>query len=196
MKSIIADAGLTCRSAHFTSVELKDDLGASIAWAHAMDLAQIVISSAGLPGDATLDDWKRGSDEMNAWGKITQENGLPFVYHNHNFEFEKLDGTLIYDVLLEHLDPDVVRMQFQVWVVSIGYNAADYFRAHPGRFVSAHLSDYAGEGTEQTPIGAGVVDWPDFFEAGKLGGLQHIFVEMGSDLLPQSAAYLKGLREP
>ena len=40
-------------------------------------------------------------------------------------EFEKDGGELIYDAILEELDPDLVKMQFQVAVVNIGYKAAD-----------------------------------------------------------------------
>ncbi len=194
LKGIITDAGLSCTSSHYTIVELREDLPARMAFAKAMGYTQMVLAHPGLGGDATLDDYKRVCEEMNAWGKITAGEGLQFVYHNHNFEFETLEGALIYDVLLAHLDPSVVKMQFQVWVVIAGYKAADYFRAHPGRFVSAHLSDWSGTAQEQVPVGAGVVDWSDFFEAGKQGGLQNVYVEMGPKTLPESAVYLASLR--
>ncbi len=194
LKQRIADSGLTCESSHFTPNELRENLDASIASAHAMGLSQMVVSSPGLPADATLDNWKHAAEEINQWGEAITGSDLIFAYHNHNFEFKKLEDQLIYDVLLEGLDPEVVKLQFQVWVVSIGYQAADYFRAHPGRFISAHLSDWSGSGEEQVPVGSGTVDWADFFEAGTVGGLQNIYVEMGPDVLEESAAYLQGMR--
>ena len=90
-------------------------------------------------------------------------------------EFEKRGDELIYDVLLDQFDPDLVKMQFQVAVVNIGYNAADYFRKYPGRFISAHLSDWSKDKEEQVPIGQGVVDWQDFFKAAKIGGVKNYF---------------------
>ena len=194
IKSMITDAGLTCVSSHFTPIELREDLEASIEFAQELGLSQMVISSAGIRADASLEDWKRVSADMNSWGEAISEAGLQFAYHNHNFEFEKVEGRLIYDILLDELNPAIVKMQFQVWVVSIGYHAADYFRAHPGRYISAHLADYSGKDEEQVAVGQGVVDWADFFEAGSTGGLQNIFVEMGPELLADSAAYLHGLR--
>ncbi len=193
LKAMIADAGLSCFSSHFTSAELRENLAQSIEFAHALGLTQMVLSHPGIGADSSMDDWKRVSEDISNWGRTVTDAGLLFAYHNHNFEFEEVGDRLIYDVLLEELDLAVVRLQFQVWVVSVGYHAADYFRLHPGRFISAHLSDYSGEGTEQMPIGAGVVDWPAFFEAGKVGGLQNIFVEVDQDLLPASAEYLAGL---
>ncbi len=194
LKAVINDAGLLCTSSHYTVAELREDLPARIAFAEAMGYTQMVLAHPGLGADATLDDYKRVCEEMNGWGRITAGEGLQFVYHNHNFEFEKLEGELIYDALLAHLDPEVVKMQFQVWVVIAGYKAADYFRAHPGRFVSAHLSDWSGEEEQAVPVGAGIVDWRDFFEAGVVGGLKNVYVEMEPSTLPGSAAYLKGLR--
>lgn len=194
LKQRIIDSGLTCESSHFTPNELRENLDVSIDSAHAMGLSQMVVSSPGLPEDATLDNWKRATEEINQWGEAITGSDLVFAYHNHNFEFKKLEDQLIYDVLLEGLDPKVVKMQFQVWVVSIGYQAADYFRAHPGRFISAHLSDWSGSGSEQVPVGSGTVDWADFFAAGVAGGLKNIYVEMGQEVLEESAAYLQGMR--
>ena len=108
-------------------------------------------------------------------------------------EFEKRGDELIYNALLEQFDPDLVKMQFQVAVVDIGYHAADYFRRYPGRFISAHLADWSAETKKQVPIGQGVVDWKDFFEAAKTGGVKNFFVEMDPDTFKESAGYLAGM---
>jgi len=195
LKAILNDAGLSCISSHYTVDELREDLPARITFAQEMGLTQMVLAHPGLGADANLDDYKRACEEFNSWGQTITSEGLHFAYHNHNFEFEELEGELIYDLLLARLNPEVVKMQFQVWVITAGYKAADYFRAHPGRFISAHLSDWSGsKDNQQVPIGNGVVDWADFFEAGKAGGLQNMYVEMGPDTLPKSAFYLGGLR--
>ncbi len=138
-----------------------------------------------------MDDWKKAADTMNRLGEQTKAAGIQLGFHNHHGEFEKIDGTLIYDVLLERFEVDLVKLQFQVAVVNIGYKAADYFRAHPGRFISAHLADWSPAKESSVAIGEGVVDWKDFFEAGKVGGLKNAYVEMDPAVLPASAAYLK-----
>jgi sugar phosphate isomerase/epimerase len=91
---------------------------------------------------------------------------------------------------MERLDPDLVKMQFQVAVIDIGYKAADYFRKYPGRFISAHLADWSVELKKQVPIGQGVVDWKDLFEAAKIGGVKNYFVEMNPDTFGPSAEFL------
>ncbi len=113
------------------------------------------------------------------------------AFHNHHGEFQLIDDKLIYEFLMEEFDPDLVKMQFQVAVVNIGYEAADFFRKYPGRFISAHLSDYSPEKEQQVPIGQGMVNWDDFFEAAKIGGVKNYFVEMDSVTFEESAEYLK-----
>ena len=111
----------------------------------------MVLAPPGLGMYASLDDWKRAIDEINDWGRVVTENNLTFAYHNHKFEFYEVEGQLIYDLLLRGLDPGFAKMQFQVWAVSIGDMAADYFRIMPERFVSTHLSDWIGKGEEAAP---------------------------------------------
>lgn len=195
LKRIMHAAGITCNSCHFVFPEVQSHGQKSIDFASELGLSQMVLSSFRMPDDATLSDWKRAADELNRYGEKVAQHGMQMVYHNHNFEFEELEGRLIYDVLLEHLDPALIKLQFQVWVVSIGYRAADYFRKHPGRFISAHLSDWSGVAEERRPIGQGKVDWKEFFEAGKAGGLENYYVEMDMPLLEESASYLKSLSQ-
>lgn len=194
MKKIINDAGLTCVSCHYGFKELKDNIEDRLDFANELELDQMVISSFGVSKDASLDEWKKAADEANQLGERSKTHGLPMVFHNHNLEFEKRDGQMIYDVLLERLDPALVKMQFQLWVIIAGYKAADYFRKYPGRFISAHLYDWPGVGQEQVAIGKGKTDWNDFFKACKEGGVKNTFVEMQMPLLKESADYLKKLK--
>ena len=118
-------------------------------------------------------------------------------YHNHNGEFdEKFGDRPQYDFMLEHIDPSLVKMQFQVAAITSGFKAQDYFRKHPGRFISAHLQDYSpSDHKKEVVMGTGIVDWKDFFAAAKVGGLKYIFVEMESDpsVMQGCAAYIKNI---
>lgn len=191
LKKMINDAGFTCVSSHFGMGELRDHAQERIDYAKELGLTQMIIASPGLPKDATLDDWKRTADEANKIGELARKSRVQLGYHNHNFEFEKLDGQLIYDVLLERLDPELVKLQFQVWVIIAGYKAADYFNRYPGRYISAHLYDWSGKGEEAVPLGKGVVDWKEFFAAAEKNGVKNYFVEMGPPNLEPSAKFLK-----
>lgn len=190
MRKIIEDAGLTCVSSHYNMGELRESLDNRIEWATQLGMKQMVAASFWLPKDASVDDYRKSCDELNKIGEKTKSAGIQMVFHNHHMEFEKRGEELIYDEMLKVLDPGLVKMQFQVAVVNIGYKAADYFRNHPGRFISAHLADWSKEKDDQVPIGQGDVDWSDFFKASKTGGVQNFFVEMDPETFGPSAQFL------
>ena len=194
MKKIIVDSGLSCTSSHFNMGELRESLENRIEWAHELGMKQMILSTFWLPEDASIDDYRRAAEELNGIGEKTKAAGIQMGFHNHHMEFGKRGDDLIYDALLNEFDPDLVKMQFQVAVVDIGYKAADYFRKHKGRFISAHLVDWSSEIEKQVPVGKGIVDWTDFFEAAKVGGVQNFFVEISPEAFKESADFLKEIR--
>jgi sugar phosphate isomerase/epimerase len=193
MKQIIDDAGLSCVSSHYGLGELRDNLDKTVEFAVESGRTQMVLASFWLKKDASLSDWQKSAEELNKIGEKTKKAGIQMVFHNHHGEFEKIDGTLIYDTLLDHLEPEYVKMQFQVAVINIGYKASTYFTKYPGRFISAHLADWSSAENKQVPIGQGIVDWKEFFDTAKTGGVKNIFVEMEMETFKESAAYLKSL---
>jgi len=190
MKQIINDAGLEFTSTHYGMKELRENLGERIEFALESGQKQMILSSFGLPREATADDWKKAADELNMMGRKAKDKGMQIGFHNHHGEFAMLDNRLIYELLLERFDPELVKMQFQVAVISIGYKAADYFRKYPGRFISAHLADWSAEKKDSVSVGQGIVDWKEFFSAVETGGVKNIFVEMDEVHFRPSAEYL------
>jgi sugar phosphate isomerase/epimerase len=194
MRRIIKAAGLRCESCHYTPGELRTNLEERIAFAKALGLKQMVLSSFGLRQDATIDDWRRVADELNKIGERTLKAGIQTGFHNHNFEFREIGGVLIYDELMKQFDPKLVKMQFQVAVISLGYEAATYMRKYPGRFCSLHLADWSAADKKAVPVGKGVVDWKKLFAAAKTGGVKNYFVEMNLEAMKDSYPYLRDLK--
>jgi len=194
MRERIHAAGLNCESCHFGFPELKDHLDDRIAFAKELGLKQMIISTF-WPLKSTMADWMAAVDQANKIGEKTRQAGIQLGFHNHDFEFQKIDGQLIYDKLMGEFDPQAVRMQFQVEVVRLGYKAADYFEKYPGRFVSIHLSDWSAATPQgkEVPLGQGVVDWQKTFAAAKTGGVENMFLEMEPDMMKASLPYLHGL---
>ncbi len=191
LRKIIEDSGLFCTSSHFNLGELQENLDHRIEWAHQMGMKQMILSSFWLSKeDQTIENYRKSAAGLNIIAEKVKAAGLQMGFHNHHMEFEKRGDELIYDVLLDELDPGLVKMQFQVAVANIGYKAADYFRKHPNRFISAHLSDWNSVKDAQVPIGQGIVDWKDFFEAAKIGGVKNFYVEMAADTFEPSSKYL------
>ena len=193
MHTIINDAGLTCPSCHFGYGELTtDQLDDRIEFAHGLGLTQMICSTFWLK-NAGLNDYLAAADKLNIAAEKIKKAGMQAGFHNHEFEFAKLDGQLIYDALMARFDADLVKMQFQTEVINLGYKASDYFAKYPGRFISSHLSDWTAD-KKEVPVGKGVIDWKEFFAAAKTGGVKNFFVEMNSDTLKESADYIHGLK--
>jgi sugar phosphate isomerase/epimerase len=193
MKKIINDAGLSWPSSHYGMDELRQNIGERIQFAGDSGQTQMILSSFGLPKNATISDWLKAADELNIMGAKTKKSGIQMGYHNHNMEFEKVEDTIIYDALMSQLDPEAVKMQFQVAVISMGYKASTYFTKYPGRFISAHLADWSDTDKKNVPLGKGIVNWKEFFDSAKTGGVKNIFVEMGVETFQESSAYLHNL---
>ena len=142
-RKIIEDNGLKCISAHFNYNELKSQQSQAIEWALAIGMTQM--GTASLPsrvmgGVTSLDEVKRAADEYNKIGATAKKAGLQQFLHNETLENSKLiDGRLTYPVLLEHLDPDLVKMQFQMSSMRTIGDPIMYFTLYPGRFISAHV---------------------------------------------------------
>jgi len=194
IRQAIEAAGLRCESSHFQFRELRQSLDDRIAWSKEMGLTQMVLSTFGLPNNASMADWMRAADELNKIGEQTAKAGIKLGFHNHNFEFQEIDGVLVYDKLMGQLDAKLVKMQFQVAVVSLGYEAAMYLTKYPGRFLSLHLADWSAAEKKQVAIGKGMVDWVKLFAAAKTGGVKNYFVEMDLDLMKASIPYLHELK--
>ncbi|MEZ5084437.1 MAG: sugar phosphate isomerase/epimerase [Bacteroidales bacterium] len=147
------------------------------------------------------DDYKRIADDLNRFGELCKTSGLTFAYHNHAFEFEKIESDIPYNLLLENTDPNIVTMELDTyWMVYGGYQPIDYFNSFPGRFKLIHVKDMAeGEDKKSTEIGRGLINFPEIFEMKDLSGMENFFLEQEDfdmdpwDSLTQSFTYMKTL---
>jgi sugar phosphate isomerase/epimerase len=210
-RKIIEDQGLTCSSAHFTMNELRSKQAQMIDWAKDIGMTQMGTASLGgrtPSGIAAMDAVKAAADEYNKIGETAAKSGIQQFLHDEGFELSRVDGRLTYEILLELLDPKLVKMQFQMSAMKTVGDPVMYFTKYPGRFLSMHLQGVdldapgpataAGQAREgpRNPgaaVGKDSLDWPKIFAAAKIGGMKNYFVEQNWDLTVQSVAYLKAL---
>jgi sugar phosphate isomerase/epimerase len=193
LRRLLSDAGVSCESSHFGIRELRDNLPDRIAWAKDVGLTQMIVPSLDGPRTPTLDDVKRAADEYNRMAEQSAKAGIQQGLHNEDFELSTVDGRRTYDVLLDLLDPTLVKFQFQCSTISRGYDAAEYFTKYPGRFMSMHVQDWSPEKKQTVAVGQGTLDWKKIFTAAKTGGIRNYFVEMNLDLMKASVPYLQKL---
>ena len=136
LRKILSDAGVSCVSSHFGIQELRENQEGRITWAKDVGLTQMIVPSLDGSKNPTMDDVKRAADEYNKMGERSAQAGIQQGLHNEDFECSTVDGKRTYDVLLELLDPKLVKFQFQVSTISQGFDAAEYLTKYPGRFIS------------------------------------------------------------
>jgi sugar phosphate isomerase/epimerase len=194
LRKILADAGVTCISSHFSIDELRKNQAGGIAWAKDVGLTQMLVPSLDGPKHPTLDDVKRAADEYNKMGEQSAKAGIQQGLHNEDFELTTVDGKRTYDILFSLLDPKLVKFQFQVSTIAQGYDATEYFTKYPGRFISMHVQGWSTKTKKEVAVGHDSLDWNKIFSAAKIGGIQNYFVEMDLPLMKASVPYLRALQ--
>jgi len=139
---------------------------------------------------STYDGLMQQLEIFNKSGELCKASGMKFGYHNHDFEFkEKLNGQLMYDIILQHTDPNLVIHQLDFGnMYGAGGRAAEWVNKYPGRFQSLHIKDEIkaekgemNDGYESTTLGDGVVDPKSIaLLAKKIGSAHHYIIEQES----------------
>ncbi|NNV57537.1 TIM barrel protein [Limnovirga soli] len=134
------------------------------------------------------DDMKRYMEVFNKSGELCKKYGMKFGYHNHDFEFsQKLNGTLVWDIIMQNTDPSLVAQQLDIGnLYNGGATALEAVTKYPGRFELMHVKDEikASSGEEKyesTILGKGIVPVKEVIDIGrKSGGTIHFVVEQES----------------
>ena len=176
-------AGMKVLSAHVSrglSREELDghDLTAALAWwdkcidVHKRAGMEYIVTPA-IGGQRSLQDLQVYCDYLNEVGRRCQAAGLKYGYHNHAYEFEKVEGEVMYDYMLQHTDPELVFYQMDVYWTVIGKaSPVDYFKRYPGRFRMLHIKDEWEVGQ------SGMVGFDAIFKNAELAGLENFVVEI------------------
>ena len=120
-----------------------------------------------------LDTLKMYCDYFNAVGAKCIDKGIKFGYHNHENEFKSIDGTRIYDFMLDNTDPAKVFFQMDLWwITQGGGDPATYFAKYPGRFLLWHVKDEKELGQ------SGKIEFAPIFAHAEEAGVQYYIIEV------------------
>ncbi len=136
----------------------------------------------------TIASYQKMTADWNKVGKIMKDTGIQFGYHNHNFEFDKVEGKIpYYDIFMVELDKDLVTMELDLfWTTKAGQDPVELFKKYPGRFQIFHMKDmftkespfFSTDGvTDFAPVGSGVIDFKSILAEKKLAGMKYMIVE-------------------
>jgi sugar phosphate isomerase/epimerase len=188
VRAMLDNSGLDAPSAHVTLEVMRTDPAEIIDAAQVIGFDYLVLAWLA-PGEReTLDHYRRHAELCNRFGEQCKSAGNEFGYHNHEFEFEMLEGQRPMDLLLAETDADVMQIEMDLyWITLAGADPFEYFRKHPGRFPLCHVKDMATD-RSMVDVGTGVIDFASIFADSEQAGLRHYFVEHDNSPDPMAAA--------
>ena len=181
-KKIASDLGMKLLSGH-VHIDPKN-------WQKTVDEAaesgQVYLICSVMPSEGqTVSNYKRAAEIFNKSAEIAAKSNLVFGYHNHESEFEKENGQVLYDVLLNETDPAKVKFEMDLgWLILAGSDPAVYFKKYPGRFPLWHLKDMSKTGRHSTEFGKGDIDLKALLAQAKAAGMKNYFVEQEEYTIP------------
>ncbi len=114
----------------------------------------------------SLDGIRRASDLLNEAGTVAAQNGLTLLYHNHWSEYEKVDDQYVYQVMLQHLEPNVLFEFDTYWAQVAGVDAATVLKSLGDRAPLLHIKDGPLKmDVPQLAVGEGKMDFHKVIDA-------------------------------
>ena len=201
VKAMCAEIGLNPISAHVPLADMLADVDKVIADYKAIGCKYIVVpyvTEERRPGGELF---MQMVEEIRAIGQKAKDAGLVLLYHNHDFEFKKLEsGEFGLDYLYSAIPADLLQTELdQCWVKYAGQDPVAYLQKYTDRSPVVHLKDYFVEGEqvgdpyaliglnedekksnsafEFRPLGCGVQDVAALMCAAKAAGSKWLVVE-------------------
>ncbi|MGM9624238.1 MAG: sugar phosphate isomerase/epimerase family protein [Eubacteriales bacterium] len=158
--------------------------------------------------------WEKTIEDIKRCAEVAKANGIEMLYHNHDFEFIKIDGKYALDMLYDAIPADLLKTELDTcWVNVAGENPAAYIRKYTGRAPVVHLKDFVMAGKKPDnmyeligikpegaaaseeafgfrPVGSGYQDMPSILAASEDAGAEWVVVEQdrpGPDKTPMES---------
>lgn len=185
VRETLDEQGLRAVSAHIVLPELSGRTDGVLADLRALGCDTLVVP--------WVDESRRGSTaavralaaELNSWGRRLRDEGLRTAYHHHDFEFQPLEGSTMWEILTAELDPTLVGLEIDVyWAARGGHDPAALINRHAPGVPLIHLKDMAPGGTADLPAGEGGLDWDAILAAARAAGTAWYIVEQDNPADP------------
>jgi sugar phosphate isomerase/epimerase len=153
----------------------------------------IVCSSSSI---STLDEIKRTTEVFIKAGDLAATHKMKFAYHNHQSEFDQIEGVSAFDYVLSNTDKKKVFMELDLaWATAAGQDPVALFKKYPGRFPLWHVKDLDKTTGRPCPVGTGKVDFKNIFANSKHSGVEHTFIEQdGAKTIDDPASSVQWLK--
>lgn len=197
-KTLLTKHGLTSPSGHY-GLESEQDQNDAIEAAKILGQEYLTMPYIDEKKRKTAGDIRNLVAEINKLAEKAKQHGLKMAYHNHDFEFQKVDGVMLYEELLKGTNPSLVHFEMDIyWVVRSNQDPVAWINKYPGRFTMVHVKDMDKANPElNTEVGKGSINFKSIFAKAKTAGLKYYIVEQENFSIDpyvsitQSAKYLR-----
>ena len=181
VKSFIEESGLLIPSTHRNPVNVMNNTEEEIKFHKAIGANLIGIGGMPQCYHGSIEAVRQFIKDMEEPIKKIKDAGMEFTYHNHEFEFNPLEGTCIYDILIEEA-PDFKFMHDVYWSHYAGVDMMGYVEklCKDGKIIDIHFKDMAKVNTGRSsmcPCGEGVIDFKSLVALCESYGVRYAYVE-------------------
>lgn len=153
IKAILDKFGLKCVSVHQGIDFYDENPDEKIAFLKAFGVKYSVIPWYGKEKLAGSDEWATTVKKFNEVADLLAKNGMKLGYHNHDFEFDKVDGKYIHDYIFDAVPADKIEPELDTcWVHYAGIRPEDKIREFAGRVTIVHLKDFVCKNLGGGPV--------------------------------------------
>ena len=140
---LIKEADLKVVSLHKDLGNIEKDIQEAAKEAKKFDTSNVVITGMyrfDYRNKAKVDDLCK---KLNESGRQLKEEGITLLYHNHNYEFQKVDEKqTAYDYILANTDSDYVSFELDsYWPTEAGVCALELMNKLGNRMKLYHIND-------------------------------------------------------
>ena len=208
VKAICDEIGITPVSAHVPYYDMLDNPEAVLKDYRDMGCKYVAVPYLTEECRPGTEGWTSTVEGIRKIAEAAEKMGIQLLYHNHDFEFIKIDGKYALDILYDTIPADLLKTEIDTcWVNVGGENPAEYIEKYSGRAPVVHLKDFHGskgngplykligiddetEAVESPfefrPVGYGVQDWKKIVDAAEKAGAEWVVVEQDSPSMEKS----------
>lgn len=178
LRGWLDDAELQPMGEHVIIEELRADAPGVADRLLAVGCPRVVVSWMPEADRLTHSDVRRFAAELARFETVFADRGISLGYHNHWFEFDPLDGTTAWDILLAEL-PASIDLEMDVyWTAFAGRDPVTEITRAGERVRLLHMKDRsAGDEPHDLPAGEGILDMPAIVAAGRALGVEWYIAE-------------------
>ena len=180
LRAMLDEAGLFAPAIHIGYTRIRDEFDAVV---DEMKTLGVTYLGVGMPKEYhSAEGVVAFAKEASELGKKLSEQGLHLMYHNHAYEFERLEATgkNYLEMLYENSDENLLFELDLFWVQRGGGNPIDYLNRFKGRMVTAHIKDMDGTADSRNviaAIGKGNLNFKAIIPACDACDIQYVFIE-------------------